>query len=180
MDKPIKKENIKNIIAVSSGKGGVGKSFVTGLTAVSLSRKGYRVGILDADITGPSIPKMFGVTGGIQVDENMMIAPAVSSTGIKVMSVNFFLENEDTPVLWRGPILSNFIRQFWDQTTWGDLDYLVIDMPPGTGDVPLTVYQTCLLYTSFHIFGEIPMNHFPKKLLLLQKKKQFFLFLNIA
>lgn len=142
MDKPIKKENIKNIIAVSSGKGGVGKSFVTGLTAVSLSRKGYRVGILDADITGPSIPKMFGVTGGIRVDENMMIAPAVSSTGIKVMSVNFFLENEDTPVLWRGPILSNFIRQFWDQTTWGDLDYLVIDMPPGTGDVPLTVYQT--------------------------------------
>lgn len=133
---------IGKVIAVSSGKGGVGKSFVSALTAVLLSRQGYKVGILDADITGPSIPKMFGVGDGLFANEDMQLVPVETSKGIKLVSVNLMLEEETTPVLWRGPVLAKMIGQFWEQTAWGELDYLIIDMPPGTGDIPLTVYQS--------------------------------------
>ncbi len=133
---------INKVIAVSSGKGGVGKSFVSALTAVTLSRQGYKVGILDADITGPSIPKMFGVTDPLYANEDMQLVPSETEKGIKIVSVNLMLEDETTPVLWRGPVLAKMIGQFWNQTAWGELDYLIIDMPPGTGDIPLTVYQT--------------------------------------
>ncbi len=133
---------IGKVIAVSSGKGGVGKSFVSALTAISLSRQGYKVGILDADITGPSIPKMFGVSDGLFANEDMQLVPVETAKGIKIVSVNLMLEEETTPVLWRGPVLAKMIGQFWNQTYWGELDYLIIDMPPGTGDIPLTVYQS--------------------------------------
>ena len=134
--------NIGKIIAVSSGKGGVRKSFVSALTAISLNRKGYKVGILDADITGPSIPKMFGVSDGLYADEEMNLVPVETPKGVKIVSINLMLDDETTPVLWRGPILAKMIGQFWNQTAWGELDYLIIDMPPGTGDVPLTIYQS--------------------------------------
>lgn len=133
---------INKVIAVSSGKGGVGKSFVSALTAISLKRQGYKVGILDADITGPSIPKMFGVNDGLFANEDMQLVPVETEGGIKVVSINLMLEDETTPVLWRGPVLAKMIGQFWNQTAWGELDYLIIDMPPGTGDIPLTVYQS--------------------------------------
>ena len=133
--------DVKNIIAVSSGKGGVGKSFVTASLANRMAQKGYKVGILDADITGPSIPKMYGVKGPAQaVDAG--IYPIEAKNGIKVMSVNLLLPREDEPVIWRGPILANMVKQFWTDVIWGDLDYLFVDMPPGTGDVPLTVFQS--------------------------------------
>ena len=124
-----------------SGKGGVGKSTVTGLLAVSLKRQGYDVGIMDADITGPSIPRMFGVN---QRPENLGfgLMPAESSTGIRIMSLNLLLENEDDPVIWRGPLIGNAIQQFWNDVVWGDLDYLLVDLPPGTSDAPLTVMQS--------------------------------------
>ncbi|MEG6615500.1 Mrp/NBP35 family ATP-binding protein [Peptococcaceae bacterium 1198_IL3148] len=134
---------VNNIIAIMSGKGGVGKSSVTSLLAVSLARQGYKVGILDADITGPSIPKMFGVVDrpgngtGIGFEP-----PKTSLLGIKVMSLNLLLENEDDPVIWRGPIIAGAVKQFWTDVEWGKLDYLLLDMPPGTGDVPLTVMQS--------------------------------------
>lgn len=133
--------SIKNVIGVVSGKGGVGKSFVTAMLAVLLSRKGYKVGILDADITGPSIPKMFGITRKAMGNE-MGIIPEATANNIKIMSVNLLLDKEDSPVIWRGPILANTVKQFWTEVVWEDLDYLFIDMPPGTGDVPLTVFQS--------------------------------------
>jgi Mrp family chromosome partitioning ATPase len=132
---------IKNVIGVVSGKGGVGKSFVTAMLAVLLSRKGYKVGVLDADITGPSIPKMFGISQKAMGNESGIL-PESTSNNIKIMSVNLLLDKEDAPVIWRGPILANTVKQFWSEVVWGELDYLFIDMPPGTGDVPLTVFQS--------------------------------------
>ncbi len=136
-----KYSDIKKVIGVASGKGGVGKSFVTGTLAVELSKKGYSVGILDADITGPSIPKMFGITGQAEGDMNG-IYPKETANGIRVMSINMLLENAEDPVLWRGPVLAGVVKQFWTDVVWGELDYLLVDLPPGTGDVPLTVFQS--------------------------------------
>lgn len=132
---------IKRVIGVVSGKGGVGKSMVTSTLAVMMSRKGYKVGILDADITGPSIPKMFGITNKAEGSE-MGIYPQKSHNNIGLMSVNLLLETEDTPVIWRGPVIAGVVKQFWTDVIWGDVDYLFLDMPPGTGDVPLTVFQS--------------------------------------
>ena len=134
------RSKIKKVIAVLSGKGGVGKSFVTSLLAASLARHGNRVGILDADITGPSIPKAFGVKGPCE-GENNLIYPIESRTGIKIMSANLLLEHEDDPIIWRGPMLGNLVKQFYEDTLWKELEYLLIDMPPGTGDVALTIFQ---------------------------------------
>ncbi|MBQ6706601.1 MAG: Mrp/NBP35 family ATP-binding protein [Clostridia bacterium] len=132
---------IKKVIAVSSGKGGVGKSSVTAMLAVLLARRGYKVGVLDADITGPSIPRAFGITGKARGSE-LGILPAETHMGIKVMSVNLLLEDPNQPVVWRGPVLAGAVTQFWTDVVWGELDVLLIDMPPGTGDVPLTVHQS--------------------------------------
>jgi len=134
--------NIQNVIVVMSGKGGVGKSSVTGLIASNLARLGKKVGVLDADITGPSQPKAFGVKGGGLKASEYGIVPPETTSGIKLMSINFFLPNEDDPVIWRGPILSGVVNQFWNETDWRDVDYMVVDLPPGTGDVPLTVMQS--------------------------------------
>ena len=133
--------DVKHVIGVVSGKGGVGKSFVTGSLANAMAAKGYKVGILDADITGPSIPKMYGLTGAAQADDNG-IYPMETVNGIKVMSINLLLPTEDTPVIWRGPVLANMVKQFWTDVVWDKIDYLFVDMPPGTGDVPLTVFQS--------------------------------------
>lgn len=133
--------NIKHVIAVVSGKGGVGKSMVTSLLATLMCKKGYKVGILDADITGPSIPKSFGIMGNAMQNE-LGILPAESKNGIKIMSVNMLLKEHDAPVVWRGPVIAGAVKQFWQDVVWGELDYLFIDCPPGTGDVPLTVFQT--------------------------------------
>ena len=133
--------NIKHVIGVMSGKGGVGKSMVTASMAVSMAKKGYKTGILDADITGPSIPKMFGLNEQAQCVEEGIL-PSVTKTGIKVMSINLLLDSEDSPVIWRGPVIAGMVSQFWTDVLWGDLDYLFVDMPPGTGDVPLTVFQS--------------------------------------
>ncbi len=141
-DEPNKYSNVKHIIAVMSGKGGVGKSLVTSMLAVNLSRKGYKVGILDADITGPSIPKAFGMHADVEGDGEGNMLPPETATGIKIMSVNLMLDDESAPVVWRGSIISGTVRQFWTDCAWGDLDYLLIDCPPGTGDVPLTVFQS--------------------------------------
>ena len=136
------KSNVKHIIAVVSGKGGVGKSLVTSMLAVHLNRKGYSVGILDADVTGPSIPKAFGFNEDVEGDGEGNMLPPMTTTGIKIMSVNLMLEDETRPVIWRGSMISNTVRQFWKDTAWEDLDYLLVDCPPGTGDVPLTVFQS--------------------------------------
>jgi len=133
---------IKQVIAVMSGKGGVGKSLVTGLLAVSLRRQGIRVGILDGDITGPSIAKMFGTRGQPAKSASGGIEPLVSRGGIKVMSMNMFLENESDPVIWRGPMVSSAIKQFYTDVEWDQLDYLLVDLPPGTSDAPMTVLQS--------------------------------------
>ncbi|MGI6265118.1 MAG: P-loop NTPase [Acutalibacteraceae bacterium] len=133
--------HVRKVVAVSSGKGGVGKSSVTAMLAVLMARRGYKVGILDADITGPSIPKAFGVTVKAKGSE-LGILPAETHMGIKIMSINLLLEQDDQPVVWRGPVLAGAVTQFWTDVVWGDLDVLFIDMPPGTGDVPLTVYQS--------------------------------------
>lgn len=133
--------SIKKVVAVSSGKGGVGKSSVTAMLATLLARRGYKVGVLDADITGPSIPKAFGVACKAKGSE-MGILPVETHMGIKIMSINLLLEREDQPVVWRGPVLAGAVTQFWTDVVWGELDVLFIDMPPGTGDVPLTVYQS--------------------------------------
>ena len=133
--------SIKNVIAVVSGKGGVGKSMVTSMLAVELRRKGYNVGILDADITGPSIPKSFGIKTKAMQNE-IGILPAETETGIKVISVNMMLKETDAPVIWRGPVIAGAVKQFWHDVVWGELDYLLVDCPPGTGDVPLTVFQS--------------------------------------
>jgi len=142
-EEPAAKEppKVKKVIGVVSGKGGVGKSLVSGELAVMLSRMGYKVGVLDADITGPSVPKMFGITEKAMGDGER-IYPSETATGIKVMSVNLLLENDDTPVIWRGPVIAGAVKQFWEDVAWGELDVMVIDMPPGTGDVPLTVFQS--------------------------------------
>ena len=130
--------SIKKVVAVGSGKGGVGKSSVTSLLAVMMARRGYKVGVLDADITGPSIPRAFGITQKAQ-GSDIGILPAETHMNIKVMSINLLLEDETQPVVWRGPVLAGAVTQFWTDVVWGDLDVLFIDMPPGTGDVPLTV-----------------------------------------
>ncbi len=134
------RSSIKHVIGVLSGKGGVGKSFVTSLIASSLHKKGFDVGILDADVTGPSIPKAFGVKGPAE-GEDSLIYPNETKSGIKIMSANLLLENEDDPIIWRGSLVSNLVKQFYEDVLWGDLDYLLIDMPPGTGDVALTIFQ---------------------------------------
>lgn len=140
-DKPHEMSNIKRVIAVVSGKGGVGKSAVTALLATAMSRKGYSCAVMDADITGASIPKMFGVYGEVQGDETGIL-PAETSKGLKIMSCNLLLENETDPVVWRGPIIAGMVKQFWTDVIWGDVDYMFVDCPPGTGDVPLTVFQS--------------------------------------
>ena len=132
---------IGKVIAVVSGKGGVGKSMVTASLARTMREQGFSVGILDADITGPSIPKMYGIKGNAQGSDNG-IYPMPTANGIEVMSVNLLLPDEETPVIWRGPVLANMVKQFWSDVIWGELDYLFVDMPPGTGDVPLTVFQS--------------------------------------
>ena len=133
--------SVKKVIGVVSGKGGVGKSMVTASLANLMAEKGYRVGILDADITGPSIPKMYGLHGPAQADDNG-IYPPLAENDIKVMSINLLMPDEEAPVIWRGPVISGMVKQFWTDVIWGELDYLFVDMPPGTGDVPLTVFQS--------------------------------------
>jgi len=139
--KPYKDSNVKKIIGVVSGKGGVGKSLVTSLLASLMSKKGFKVGILDGDITGPSIPKIFGIKDKI-VSNGEVLLPSKSKSGIDIVSMNLLLENETDPVVWRGPVLMGVIKQFWTDVLWENEDYLFIDMPPGTGDVPLTVFQS--------------------------------------
>ena len=139
--KPTARANVKHVIGVVSGKGGVGKSLVTSLLASEMVRKGFKVGILDADITGPSIPKTFGLRGRLTADEDG-INPAVTSNGIKVMSLNLMLPQDDMPVAWRGPVITGILNQFWNETNWEDVDYMFVDMPPGTSDVFLTVMQS--------------------------------------
>ena len=140
-EKPKDLNEIKNVIAVMSGKGGVGKSLVTSLTAIALRRQGYEVGILDADITGPSIPRMFGLNARPAGSDTGLI-PVPSRSGIEVMSINLLLPGEDEAVIWRGPLIGRAITQFWEEVLWGKLDYLIVDLPPGTADAPLTVLQT--------------------------------------
>ncbi len=141
IEKPHRLSNIKKVVAVMSGKGGVGKSLVTSLLAVLASRAGYKTAILDADITGPSIPKAFGIKEKAMGNDEGIL-PVESRTGIKMMSVNLLLEEDNTPVVWRGPVIAGTVKQFWTDVLWGDIDIMFIDMPPGTGDVPLTVYQS--------------------------------------
>ncbi len=139
--KPSDVNQVGKVIAVMSGKGGVGKSLVTGLVSVALAREGKAVGILDADVTGPSIPKMFGINGRPAGSGNGMM-PLPTRSGIETISINYLLPNEDDCVIWRGPIISKSVQQFWEDVLWGKLDYLIVDMPPGTADVPLTVMQS--------------------------------------
>lgn len=136
-----KDSNIKKVIGIVSGKGGVGKSLVTSLLAAETAGRGASVAILDADITGPSIPKAFGITERAVI-ENESIYPSVSAGGVKIMSLNLLMINETDPVVWRGPIIAGTVKQFWTDVIWGDVDYMFVDMPPGTGDVPLTVFQS--------------------------------------
>lgn len=133
--------HVKKVIGVVSGKGGVGKSMITASIARVLVKQGYKVGILDADITGPSIPKMYGIHGKAMGSQDG-IFPIEAEDGTKIMSVNLLLESEEEPVIWRGPIIASVVKQFWSEVVWGELDYLLVDMPPGTGDVPLTVFQS--------------------------------------
>ena len=140
-EQPHALSSVKHIIAVVSGKGGVGKSLVTSMLAVNMQRLGYKTAILDADVTGPSIPKAFGLKAGVDGDENGMIPPTTTS-GIDIISVNLMLEDETKPVVWRGPVIAGAVKQFWTDTIWHDIDYMFIDCPPGTGDVPLTVFQS--------------------------------------
>ncbi len=149
--KPQELNQISKVVAVMSGKGGVGKSLVSGLIAVALNREGCKVGILDADITGPSIPKMFGIKdrpGGGETG----ILPVFSSSGIEIMSINLLLPQEDDAVIWRGPLISKAIQQFWEDVVWGKLDYLIVDLPPGTADASLTVMQTLPLFGVIIVF----------------------------
>ena len=141
LEAPNQFSNVQNIIAVMSGKGGVGKSTVTSLLAVMLQRMGCSVGILDADVTGPSIPKAFRLKEEVKGIEEGLLPPKTES-GIKIMSVNLLLPDEASPVVWRGPVIGGTVKQFWTDVCWGDVDYLLVDMPPGTGDVPLTVFQS--------------------------------------
>ena len=136
-----KMSSAKKVIGIVSGKGGVGKSLVTGLMAVLAKRNGFKTAVLDADITGPSIPEMFNLHEKVTGDENG-VYPAFTKTGIEVMSLNLLMENETDPVVWRGPVIAGTVKQFWTDIVWGDVDYMFIDVPPGTGDVPLTVFQS--------------------------------------
>lgn len=138
--RPHEGSHIKKVIAVVSGKGGVGKSLVTSLMAVNAQRRGFKAAVLDADITGPSIPKVFGINGRAQATENALF-PCKSKGGVSVMSLNLLTDNETDPVIWRGPVIAGAVTQFWTDVIWGDVDYMFVDMPPGTGDVPLTVFQ---------------------------------------
>ena len=141
LEKPNEMSHIKKVIGVVSGKGGVGKSLVTSLLAVQAQRRGYKTAILDADITGPSIPKAFGLHGHAEASE-WGLFPVKTANGIEVMSLNLLMKNETDPVVWRGPLISGAVKQFWTDVVWGDVDYMFIDMPPGTGDVALTVFQS--------------------------------------
>ncbi len=141
MEKPHELSNVKKIIGVVSGKGGVGKSMITSLSAVAMQRRGFRTAILDADITGPSIPKAFGLQGRAESDGNALY-PVHSKMGTQIMSLNLLVEDEESPVVWRGPIIAGAVKQFWTDVIWNDVDYMFVDMPPGTGDVPLTVFQS--------------------------------------
>lgn len=138
---PHELSSIKKVIGIVSGKGGVGKSLVTSLSAVTMNRRGYHSAILDADITGPSIPKAFGIKEKAMGNE-MGLYPVKSKTGIDIMSINLLLNNETDPVVWRGPVIAGTVKQFWSEVIWNDVDYMFVDMPPGTGDVPLTVFQS--------------------------------------
>ncbi len=140
LENPHPRSNVKKVIGVVSGKGGVGKSLVTSLLSVAMRKEGYRTAILDADVTGPSIPKAFGIMGKATGDENG-INPLRSKLGIEVMSINLLLENDSDPVVWRGPLIAGTVKQFWTDVVWEDVDFMFVDMPPGTGDVPLTVFQ---------------------------------------
>ncbi|MDF2530475.1 MAG: ParA/MinD-like ATPase [Clostridia bacterium] len=140
-EKPHELSHIKKVIGIVSGKGGVGKSLVTSMMAVTMNRKGYNTAILDADITGPSIPKAFGIKEKA-IGTELGFLPIKSKTGIDIMSINLLLENDTDPVVWRGPIIANTVKQFWTDVIWGNVDFMFIDMPPGTGDVPLTVFQS--------------------------------------
>ncbi len=137
-----KGSSVKKVIGIVSGKGGVGKSMVTSLLACAAMREGYKTAVMDADITGPSIPRAFGVKQSLVGNMDGLIVPAVTTTGIEMVSVNLMLANETDPVIWRGPVLGGVINQFWGETMWHNIDYMFIDMPPGTGDVPLTVFQS--------------------------------------
>lgn len=136
------KSRVKKVIGVVSGKGGVGKSMVSSMLAVTMNRRGFKTAVLDADITGPSIPTTFGISGQKAVGGEDGLYPVKSKNGVSIMSINLILENETDPVVWRGPIIANAVTQFWEDVVWGDQDYMFIDMPPGTGDVPLTVFQS--------------------------------------
>lgn len=142
LEKQNEQSNIKKVIGIVSGKGGVGKSLVTSLLAVKSRKSGYNTAILDADITGPSIPKIFGLKDKATSFDGKYLAPVLTKTGIKAMSINLLLENDDDPVVWRGPVIAGAVKQFWNEVAWGDVDYMFVDMPPGTGDVPLTVFQS--------------------------------------
>lgn len=141
LEKPNENSHIKKVIGVVSGKGGVGKSLITSLLAVSMQRKGMKAAILDADITGPSIPKAFGIKEKAQGTESALL-PVKSKTGVEIMSLNLLLQDETEPVVWRGPVIGGVVKQFWTDVIWEDVDYMFVDMPPGTGDVPLTVFQS--------------------------------------
>lgn len=136
-----KLSHVKKVIAVMSGKGGVGKSSVTSMLAVSLMRQGYKVGVLDADVTGPSIPKIFGLKQKVDANESGIL-PVSTANGIKAVSLNLMIPNEDDPVIWRGPVISQLVKQFWTDVVWGEIDFLLVDLPPGTGDVPISVFQS--------------------------------------
>lgn len=140
-EKPHDLSSIKKVIGIVSGKGGVGKSLVTSMLAVTMNRMGYHTAILDADVTGPSIPKAFGIKEKAKGNEAGLF-PAKSKTGVDIMSINLLLENDTDPVIWRGPVIGNTVKQFWTDVIWSDVDFMFIDMPPGTGDVPLTVFQS--------------------------------------
>lgn len=137
-----KGSSVKKVIGIMSGKGGVGKSLVTSLMACKLNKDGFRTAILDADITGPSIPEAFGVGTERAVAEGDALSPVVTDSGIQLMSMNFLLENENDPVIWRGPVIAGAVKQFWTDVIWKDVDFMFVDMPPGTGDVPLTIFQS--------------------------------------
>ena len=137
-----KASNVKKVIGVVSGKGGVGKSMVTSLLAVTMQRRGYQAAILDADITGPSIPKAFGLKPGCVTGSELGMFPPQSKTGIEIMSVNLLMDEETKPVVWRGPVIAGTVKQFWSEVVWNEVDFMFVDMPPGTGDVPLTVFQS--------------------------------------
>ena len=141
-DAPNPNSSVKKVIGVVSGKGGVGKSMTSALLACAMARRGYHCGILDADITGPSIPKLFGIHGRAMADDKGCW-PIQSRMGIDVMSINLLVENEEDPVVWRGPVIAGAVKQFWTDVVWKDVDFLFVDMPPGTGDVPLTVLAKC-------------------------------------